>query len=220
MIFGPDRLVDIWNKLIMENTFLNGTISDLGKMDIYLIDQIQKERLTSDSKILDAGYGKGRNLKFFIKHNANIFGLDHNPDYLPIIQMQVESWNPDFPVDRFITRKVESMPYGDGEFDFVFSIAVLHFAKSHQHFWDMLNEMLRVLKPGGYLMFRITSWHTFTLQEHTETGLIKLADGQRYMLDIEVLKKFASDNHLKFSDPIKTTNVDSQRTMTTVVLQK
>ena len=204
----------------MDNEFLNGTISDLGKMDIYLIDQIQKDRVKSDSKILDAGYGRGRNLKFFVKHDANIFGIDHNADYLPIVQMQVESWNPNFSIDRFITGKVELMPYNDEEFDFVFSIAVLHFAESHNHFWEMLKEMLRVIKPGGYLMFRMTSWHTFTLQEQTENGLIELSDGQRYMLDIEELKKFGSDHKLKFSDPIKTTNVDGLRTMTTVVLQK
>lgn len=204
----------------MDNTFLNGTISDLGKMDIYLIDQIQKERLRSDSKILDAGYGRGRNLKFFVKNNSNIYGIDQNPEYLPIVQMQVESWNPNFEINRFITGKVEQMPYDNEEFDFVFSIAVLHFAKSHQHFWNMLKEMLRVLKPGGYLMIRMTSWHTYDLAEKTDTGLTKIFDGPRYLVDIDDLKKFGSDNKLKFSDPIKTTNVDSLRTMTTVVLQK
>ena len=205
---------------MMDNTFLDGTISDLGKLDIYQIDQIQKERVRSNSKILDAGYGRGRNLKFFVKHNANIYGIDHNSDYLPIVQMQAESWNPNFEINRFITGKVELMPYKDEEFDFVFSIAVLHFAKSHQHFWDMMKEMLRVLKPGGYLMFRMTSWHTFNLMEKTESGLIEIDDGPRYMLDIEELRKFGSDNKLKFSDPIKTTNVDGLRTMTTVVLHK
>lgn len=204
----------------MDNTFLDGTISDLGKMDIYLIDQLQKGRVNSASKILDAGYGRGRNLKFFVKHNSNIFGIDHNPEYLPIVKMQVESWNKDFDTNRFISGKVEQMPYDNEEFDFVFSIAVLHFAKSHQHFWDMLKEMLRILKPGGYFMFRMTSWHTFNLSEKTDSGLTEISDGPRYLLDIEDLKKFGADNKLKFSDPIKTTNVDSLRTMTTVVLQK
>jgi len=204
----------------MDNTFLNGTISELGKMDIYLIDQIQKGRVNSESKILDAGYGRGRNLKFFVKHDAKIFGIDHNTEYLPIVQMQAESWNPNFSTDRFITGKIENMPYSDAEFDFIYSIAVLHFAKSHHHFWDMLKEMIRVLKPGGYLMIRMTSWHTFTLQKQIENGLIEISDGKRYMLDIEDLKKFVIANNFKFSDPIKTTNVDGLRTMTTVVLQK
>jgi len=204
----------------MKNDFLNGTISDLGKMDIYLIDQIQKGRVNADSKILDAGYGRGRNLEFFIKHNADVYGIDHNPEYGPIVRDQVAKWNPDYPLLRIVTGRVEAMPYADAEFDFISSIAVLHFAKSHQQFWDMMNEMLRVLKPGGYLMFRMTSWHTFTLQEKTKNGLIEIADGPRYMLDIEELKGFVYENKLKLSDPIKTTNVDGLRTMTTVVLQK
>lgn len=204
----------------MKNEFLNGTIADLGKMDIYLIDQIQKGRIKSNSTILDAGYGQGRNLEFFVRQNADIFGIDHNPDSLQIVRNQIATWNADYPPSRMITGRVEEMPYADDEFDFVFSIAVLHFAKSHQHFWDMIKEMLRVLKPGGYLMFRMTSWHTFTLQDKTKNGLIEIADGLRYMLDIEELKCFVKDNQLILSDPIKTTNVDGLRTMTTVVIQK
>jgi ubiquinone/menaquinone biosynthesis C-methylase UbiE len=200
--------------------FSNGTISDLGKIDIYLIDQIQKGRVNSNSKILDAGYGKGRNLEFFVKQDADIFGIDHNADYLPIVLGQVEKWNPGFSGKRFITGRVEEMPYENDHFDFIFSIAVLHFAKSHQHFQAMLIEMLRTLKTDGYLMFRMTAWHTFTLSEKTDSGLVEISDGPRYMLDIEWLKQFAAENTLKLSDPIKTTNVDGLRTMTTVVLQK
>jgi ubiquinone/menaquinone biosynthesis C-methylase UbiE len=205
---------------MMQKDFSKGTISELGKMDIYLIDQIQKNRVNANSKILDAGYGRGRNLEFFVKQNADIYGIDHNADYLPLVLAQVEQWNPDYPAKRMITGKVEEMPYKNDQFDFIFSIAVLHFAKSHQHFQSMLVEMLRTLKQGGYLMFRMTSWHTFTLNEKTDSGLIIIADGPRYMLDLEWLKQFATENNLKFSDPIKTTNVDGLRTMTTVVLQK
>ena len=204
----------------MTKDFSTGTITDLGKMDIYLIDQIQKGRFNSDSKILDAGYGRGRNLEFFVKQEANIFGIDHNPEYLAIVQNQIEKWNPAYPKNRMITGRVEHMPYKDAEFDFIFSIAVLHFAKSHEHFQAMLNEMLRVLNPGGYLMFRMTGWHTFTLSKKSESGLVKIADGPRYMLDNDWLKRFTLDEQLKLSDPIKTTNVDGLRTMTTVVIQK
>ena len=204
----------------MDNTFLKGSISDLGKMDIYLMDQIQKGRINNKSKILDAGYGRGRNLEFFVKHDADIYGIDHNPEYNPIVKEQILKWNPNYPLERIITGKVEDLPYDNEEFDFVSSIAVLHFAKSHKHFWEMMDSMLRVLKKGGYLMLRMTSWHTFILQDKTESGLVELKDGLRYMLDIESLKEYSKANNLTFSDPIKTTNVDGLRTMTTVVIQK
>jgi SAM-dependent methyltransferase len=198
----------------------SGCIEELGSMDIYLIDQLMKRRISKDSLILDAGFGKGRNLEYFIRNAYSIQGIDHNPDYLPLVIENTIQWNPAFEKDRLIIGKVESMPYESDHFDFVFSIAVLHFASSHEHFYAMLNEMLRVTKAGGYLLFRMTSWHTFDLEERNTTGLVNLQDGLRYMLAIEDLKVWAKENGVLFVDPIKTTNVDGHRTMTTIVIQK
>ncbi|MBK7598744.1 MAG: class I SAM-dependent methyltransferase, partial [Acidobacteria bacterium] len=38
------------------------------------------------------------------------------------------------------------------KFDLVISSAVLHFARDEQHFQKMVNEMWRVLKPGGLFL--------------------------------------------------------------------
>ena len=198
----------------------NSIIEQLGKMDIYLIDQLMKKRITKESKILDAGYGRGRNLEYFVRNEYNIYGIDHNPDYLPIILKQIDMWNVSYNKDRFLTGSIDALPYDDASFDFIFSVAVLHFAKSHEHFNNMLNEMLRVLKPDGYLQFRMTSWHTFDLSPKTDSGLVTISDGERYMLDIEELRESIKEGGFKFADPIKTTNVDGHRTMTTVVIQK
>ena len=37
----------------------------LGNIDLYLLDQLLKGRITRDMKILDAGCGEGRNLHLF-----------------------------------------------------------------------------------------------------------------------------------------------------------
>lgn len=204
----------------MNSKFIDGKVSDLGSMDIYLIDQIQKKRITRDSKILDAGFGKGRNLEYFVKNNIDIHGIEQNKDLIPIVIEKIKNWNSSYPTNKFISCSVEKMPYLDNEFDFIASVAVLHFAKSHQHFWDMLLEMLRVLKNGGILLFRMTSWHTFTLNNKTNDGLVNISDGTRYMLDIDEFKDFVIKNNLELLDPLKTVNVDEHRTMTTIVLKK
>jgi tellurite methyltransferase len=195
-------------------------IEELGKMDIYLIDQLMKGRIDKDAKILDAGYGRGRNLEYFVRNNYDIEGIDHNPSYKDIVIQQITQWNNDFNTANIITGSVDDLPYKSETFDFVFSVAVLHFSQSHAQFEMMLDEMLRVLKPNGYLMFRMTSWHTFTLQAKNESGIITIADGPRYMLDIDWLKENIEKRGHRFADPIKTTNVDGHRTMTTVVIQK
>jgi ubiquinone/menaquinone biosynthesis C-methylase UbiE len=198
----------------------NPGIKNLGSMDIYILDQLMKNRITPDSKILDAGYGRGRNLEYFVRNSYTIYGIDHNPTYLPIVLEKVNEWDVSFCEERIITGKLEDLPYESNTFDFVFSIAVLHFATSHQQFTKMLEELLRVTKKGGFVQFRMTSWHTFDLLPKNDSGIISISDGERYMLDLDYLKAFVLDNGYSFADPIKTTNVDGHRTMTTVVIQK
>ncbi len=198
----------------------NSIIDQLGNMDIYIIDQLMKGRINDSDILLDAGFGKGRNLEYFVRNNYSIYGIDHNPSYLPIVIDQISLWNSQYDKDRFILASVDDMPYESNSFDFVFNVAVLHFAKSHEQFFKMLNELLRVVKPNGYLLFRMTSWHTFDLAEKTESGMITIADGERYMLDIETLKSLVVGKGYRFADPIKTTNIDGLRTMTTIVIQK
>lgn len=198
----------------------NSIIEDLGSMDIYLIDQLMKNRIPQNSKILDAGYGRGRNLEYFVRKKYSIYGIDHNPKYKPIVLEKIKAWDSSFDTTRIITGKLEDLPYDSNSFDFVFSVAVLHFATSHLHFSKMLEELLRVTKKGGFVQFRMTSWHTFDLLPKNEKGIISIADGDRYMLDIDDLKAFVDNNGCKLVDPIKTTNVDGHRTMTTVVLKK
>lgn len=198
----------------------NSILNDLGTMDIYLIDQLMKNRIPENGRILDAGYGKGRNLEYFVRNKYSIYGIDHNPAYKPIVLEKISKWDNEFAHDQIITGKLEDMPYESNSFDFVFSIAVLHFARSHDQFNAMIDELLRVTKKGGYILFRMTSWHTFDLFPKNESGIISISDGERYMLDIDSLKSKVEKRELQFADPIKTTNVDGHRTMTTIVIQK
>jgi ubiquinone/menaquinone biosynthesis C-methylase UbiE len=199
---------------------MDENIVQLGKTDIYIIDQLMKGRIRKEDSLLDAGFGRGRNLEYFVRNNYNISGIDLNPEYLPIILDQVKTWNPAYPRDKFSNASVASMPFQSESFDFVFCVAVLHFAKSHDHFWTMLNELLRVLKKGGFLLFRMTSWHTFDHVPRTNSGLVTIADGERYMLDIEDFRNFTKEKGYSLVEPIKTTNVDGLRAMTTILSQK
>jgi len=204
----------------MQDSLLNGTLKELGFMDIYLLDQIQKGRITKNSKLLDAGCGHGRNMEYFVRHGLDIRGIDSDNDSVVQLKSYAKEWNPEFSIDRLSTGVLENLPYADGEFDFVFSVAVLHFARSHTHFLKMLDELLRVLKSGGMLMFRMTTWHTFDKNGKTESGLFTISHGQRYLLDIVNLKDYIDKKGLTLLDPVKTTNVDDKRAMTTIVLQK
>ena len=57
-------------------------ITALGHVDIYVIDQILKGRYQNDQRILGAGCGKGRNLKWFYQNDFEIHGVDVDEDFL------------------------------------------------------------------------------------------------------------------------------------------
>jgi len=190
----------------------------LGQTDIYLLDQILKGRYTEKDKILDAGCGPGRNMHWFLQNNFDIYGIDQNEESIRLLRIN----NPGIPESRFRVSSVEKMPLPDNHFDHVISSAVLHFATGTGHFRNMLQEMLRVLKPGGSLFIRMTSdigiEHKVIL---ISNGVYDIPDGsRRFLLTRKLLADCMQDFNFSFLEPLKTVNVDDIRCMSTLVLQK
>ncbi|HEY0048069.1 MAG TPA: class I SAM-dependent methyltransferase [Pyrinomonadaceae bacterium] len=193
-----------------------------GDIDIYLFDQILKNQFSSQMSILDAGCGAGRNLIYFLRSGCKIFGVDRNPEAIRYVRELAQSLAPELSAENFQISKVEEMPFPDESFDAVISSAVLHFARSEQHFNGMLAEMWRVLKPEGLLFVRLAS--SIGIEDK-----IKLIEGRRYnlpdgserfLVDEELLLSATSRLGGILSEPLKTTNVQNLRCMTTWVLRK
>ncbi len=194
----------------------------LGNIDIYLFDQILKGRFTDGMKILDAGCGGGRNLIYFLRNGFEVFGVDQNKHTVGSIRQTAKTLNPNLPEENFQVSTVEKMLFETETFDVVISSAVLHFAESREHFDAMLAEMWRVLKPNGMFFARLASSIGIeTLIKRTENGRYLLPDGsERFLVDQEMLLKIAGTIRAEFIEPIKTTNVQNLRCMTTLVLRK
>ncbi len=197
-------------------------IDQLGLMDIYLIDQLQKGRINPGMKILDAGCGQGRNAEYFIKNNYDIYGVDKKEEAIFSLKEKIKQWNPIFPKSNFSVANLEAIPFHDDCFDFIISSAVMHFSESRNQFINLFKEHIRVLKKEGFLFIRMTSKHTI---EHLATPINEdvylLPDGStRYLLDQNVLKKLMTEDNLIFVEPFKTVNVSDIRSMSTIVVQK
>ena len=194
----------------------------LGEIDIYLFDQILKNRFTPEMKILDAGCGGGRNLVYFLRENFQVFGVDENPDAIEYVRYLAKSLAPKLSTENFQLSTIEKMPYADETFDWVLSNAVLHFAKDEKQFNEMLREMWRVLKPSGILFARLAS--TIGIENKVEKIAERrylLPDGsERFLVDEEMLIAATEKLGGMFVEPIKTTNVQNLRCMTTWIIQK
>lgn len=192
-----------------------------GEIDIYLFDQLLKGRFTRNMSILDAGCGGGRNLVYFLRNGYEVYGVDQNAEAVAQVRGLASSLNPAIPAENFLVSEVEEMPFRGESFDAVISSAVLHFAGDDQHFNRMLDEMRRVLRPGGLFFARLAS--SIGIEELVKPvggGRYLLPDGtERFLVDQESLISATNRLRAEWVEPLKTTNVQNLRCMTTWVLR-
>jgi len=194
----------------------------LGDIDIYLLDQLLKGRITPDMSLLDAGCGGGRNLVWFLRSGYEVFGVDENHAAVRQVRSVAGRLAPALPPERFQVGALEALPFPTERFDVVVCSAVLHFARDEGHFDRMLDEMWRVLRPGGLFFARLAS--TIGLEDRVRplTGRwFLLPDGsERFLADEELLRSATSRLGGIWLDPLKTTLVQNLRSMSTWVLRK
>ena len=190
---------------------------NIAGVDIYIIDQILKNRYQPGDKILDAGCGNGRNLKWFYTTGFEIHGTDIDKDRLQhcknIYPQQKE---------HFILASVENLPYKANSFNHIICNAVLHFAEDLSQYLKMFQELLRILKPQGTLFIRTASNFGIENQvKHINNGIYCLPDGsQRFLLTQNILDDLLNRKDINFIEAVKTTIVYNKRSMTTLVVQK
>jgi SAM-dependent methyltransferase len=105
--------------------------------------------------------------------------------------------------------------------DAVICSAVLHFARDEDHFDAMTRELWRVLRPGGLFFARLASSIGIERLLDATKGRVRLPDGsQRFVVDERKIIDTTAALGGSLLDPIKTTNVQNQRAMTTWVAEK
>jgi tellurite methyltransferase len=192
-----------------------------GNIDIYLFDQLLKGKYQHCIKVLDIGCGGGRNLHYFLKNNHQVFGIDQSQEAITSVRSLSAALAPANPAGNFNVANADDLPFDDESFDLVISSAVLHFANNKAHFDAMINEAFRVLKPNGYFFARLASDIGIEeLVNEIGNGRYLLPDGStRFLVNQELLLE-ATYQFGKLHEPIKTTNVQNLRCMTTWCVQK
>ncbi|WP_373521016.1 class I SAM-dependent methyltransferase [Aquiflexum sp.] len=195
----------------------------LGNVDIYLLDQILKGRFNKSMKILDAGCGEGRNTIYFLNQGFQVFGVDSNPTAIQMARIYSHTIQKDFDIYRFQTSTIEDIPFHQGAFDALISSAVLHFAKSEAQFFKMMDEMMRVLKPGGIFFLRMTTAQGGILENSPNLGdgVYLLPDGtERFLLTEELEKEVIAKYNLTYLEQPKSVLVHGLRAMGVFVWEK
>ena len=182
-----------------------------GQIDIYVFDQILRGNITPGMTVFNAGCGYGRNLRYFFNEGYDVYGVDADPHAIATL-----------PPDRFRAERIEENTFPEAFADVVISSAVLHFARDDGQFEAMLQASWRVLRPGGLFFCRLASSIGIErLISRIENRRHQLPDGSiRYLVDEDLLMKLTRELNGELVDPLKTTVVQNQRSMTTWVLRK
>ena len=196
--------------------------SQFGSIDIYLFDQLLRGRIRPGMRILDAGCGGGRNLIYLLREGYAVFAVDRDPLAIEEVQRLAAKLAPSLPPTNLQVAPLEAIPFADASFDVVICSALLHFAADDRQFNAMLKGFWRKLRPGGFSFCRLASSIGIEKEiQHVAGRRFLLPDGsERYLVDASLLETLTTELGAILLDPIKTSVVHNQRSMTTWVIQK
>ena len=195
--------------------------AQFGEIDVYLFDQLLRGRFDARRRVLDAGCGAGRNLPYFLVRGFEIYAIDEDPGAVAAARTLAARLAPALPADQIRQGTLHALPWPDGRMDAVICSAVLHFARDRVHFERMVDEMWRVLAPGGLFFARLASSIGIESEIGDTVGRVRLPDGSdRFVVDEQLLIDTTDRLRGTLVDPIKTTNVQNTRCMTTWVVVK
>jgi tellurite methyltransferase len=192
-----------------------------GDIDIYFFDQLARGRLDERSRVLDVGCGSGRNLHYLMSQGYDCAGIDRDARAIEQIRREAQARGRGQTGDRFLVGEADALPWDDSSFDVVICSALLHFAEDGAHFGRMVTEMWRVLAARGLFFARLASTIGLGGLEGAAGRRVRLPDGSdRYVVDEPMLLEWTARLGGTLADPIKTTNVQQMRCMTTWCVRK
>jgi tellurite methyltransferase len=196
-------------------------LAQFGAIDIYLFDQLLKGSFDERRRVLDAGCGSGRNLPYFLQRGFDFFAIDSDPAAVAVVRNVLARLAPSTPQANVAAGRLDALPWDDASMDAVICSAVLHFADDESHFSRMVQEMWRVLAPRGLFFARLASSIGMEALLPAASGRMRLPDGSdRFVVSERMLLDLNERLGAVAIEPLKTTNVQNQRCMTTWVIEK
>lgn len=147
------------------------------------LEQLQKvlQTIKHPGAVLEVGCGTGRFIKTILDAGFNAHGLDPSPYMLEMCKSKYQHAKK---VEFDLAEGVQ-LPYSDGMFDFVYSIRTLNQTESRDYAFKMIQEMIRVVKPGGKLLIEFCNSQRPQFRPKTAT-LLSISDIQSLICDLKI----------------------------------
>lgn len=134
--------------------------------------------------VLDLGCGNGRLYQMFAKKQGeegqdapdiSYIGIDQSEELIKIAQEKI-------PEGAFYVGQLTDIPLDDACVDVIYCIAAFHHLPNEALRIACLNEMKRVLKPGGYIVMTNWNLHSKSTQKNIEKGKWRVENSNDFIV--------------------------------------
>ncbi len=117
------------------------------------------------NKILDVGFGDGRNTAFLCDYGLTVSGIEITQGIVDQTHSRLLKLghNPDLRVGRN-----SNIPFQDGEFDYILACHCCYYCDEGETLLDNLREYSRVLKEDGFLIASVANKSSYIFKDAKE----------------------------------------------------
>lgn len=159
-------------KLEFRKNFYEGVLyrkwHDIGDGDAYLsrwachrtevvLRLIDSYSLGRKGNALDIGIGSGDLIKELSNRGCDVWGADFSMNIILNAYKRLASINAKI-VNRLMVAEIETLPIKNDSFDLVTCLGVLEYLPNDK---NALGELYRIIRPKGYLVLAVASYHRF-----------------------------------------------------------
>ena len=147
------------------------------------------------SKLLDLGYGDGRNMPLFHNIGFKIFGVEISEEINQLARERLENLGIDAELK---IGQNNSIPYNDKVFDFIVACHSCYYVNEGSSFNENLIEISRVLKTEGVLIASLPMRENFIFDdaEHLSDGHYRITKDPYNIRTGTIHKTFKDKNEI------------------------